>query len=48
MTVAEACTTYLHELAMRNRRKSTLASYRSLFRQLEASVRAGREGRLRN
>ena len=39
MTVAEACTTYLHELAMRNRRKSTLASYRSLFRQLEAFAR---------
>ena len=30
---------YLHELDMRNRRKSTLASYRSLFRQLEAFAR---------
>lgn len=36
MTVREACATYVRELKARNAAKSTRASYRSLFKRLEA------------
>ena len=36
MTVGDACAAYLRDLAARNTRESTRASYQSLFRQLEA------------
>lgn len=39
MTVREACDAYLRELEARNVRKSTLESYRSLFRQLAGFAR---------
>ena len=42
MTIAEACEAYLRDLEARNIRKSTRASYRSLFRQLDAFARDAR------
>ncbi len=39
MTLAEACEAYMRELEARNLRKSTKASYRTLFRQLQAFAR---------
>lgn len=40
MTVSEACATYVRELEARNAAKSTLESYRSLFKQLIAFAAA--------